>query len=87
LRKRGWGTITVDILEAALTPQKKMRIMYKVNLNYDRFSSHFIDLVEKGFIVEADDPDGHPSYMISERGRTFLAALTKARELASSVEY
>ena len=87
MRKRGWGAITIDILEASLTPQKKTRIMYKANLNYDRFSKYFVDFVKKGFIVEADDPDGSNSYVISERGRTFLAALRKAQDLASVEEY
>jgi predicted transcriptional regulator len=86
VRKRGWGAITVDILEATLTPQKKMRIMYKANLNYERFNSYFCDFVRKGFIVEADGSDGKPEYKISERGRTFLAALRKARDLASIEE-
>jgi len=74
VRKRGWGAITVDILESTLTPQKKTRIMYKTNLNYERFNKYFCDYVRKGFIVETDDNDGNSSYMISERGRTFLAA-------------
>ena len=79
--KREWGAITVDILEATLTPQKKTRIMYKANLNYDRFNKYFNDFVRKGFIVETDAPDGNTSYIISERGRTFLAALRKAQDL------
>ena len=87
MRKRGWGAITVDILEATLTPQKKTRIMYTANLNYNRFNRYFVDFVRKGFIVEADDSDGKPEYKISERGRTFLAALRKAQDLASVEEY
>lgn len=81
MRKRSWGAITVDILEATLTPQKKTRIMYKANLNYDRFNRYFCDFVRKGFILETDDNDGNPSYMISERGRTFLATLRKVQDL------
>lgn len=72
MRKRGWGAITVDILEATLTPQKKTRIMYKANLNYERFDEYFYDLLGKGFIVGVDDNDGKYSYMISEQGRIFL---------------
>ena len=81
VRKRGWEAITVDILEASLSPQKKTRIMYKANLNYDRFNRYFVDFVRKGFIVEADGSDGKPEYKISERGRIFLAALRKAQDL------
>jgi predicted transcriptional regulator len=87
VRKRGWEAITIDILEATLTPKKKMRIMYTANLNFDRFNRHFCDLLKKGFIEEANDPNGKPVYQISERGKTLLAALKKARDLASSEKY
>ena len=50
MHKRGWGTITIDILEATLAPQKKMRIMYSANLNYARFNKYFSDFLNKGFI-------------------------------------
>ena len=81
MRKRGWGSITVDILEATLTPQKKTRIMYRANLNYERFSKYFCDFLRKGFIIAANENDGGTAYIISERGRTFLAALKKAQDL------
>lgn len=87
MRKRGWGAITIDILEATLTPEKKMRIMYRANLNFERFNRYFYDLLRKGFIEEANDPDEKPLYRVSERGKTLLAALKKARDLFSSEEY
>jgi predicted transcriptional regulator len=87
LRKRGWGAITIDILEAALTPQKKTRIMYKANLNYERFNKYFDDFIRKGFIVEVTDRQSKQAYKISERGRTFLLALKKAQELADFEKY
>jgi len=86
MRKRGWVTITIDILEATLTPQKKMRIMYSANLNYARFNKYFRDFLKKGFIEEITDPEGKASYRISQRGKTLLAALKKANELALSDE-
>jgi predicted transcriptional regulator len=86
VRKRGWGTITIDILEATLTPQKKMRIMYRANLNYARFNKYFCDFLKKGFIEETADPEGKVCYHISQRGKTLLAVLKKANELALSDE-
>jgi predicted transcriptional regulator len=86
VRKRGWGTITIDILEATLTPQKKMRIMYKANLNFARFNKYFSDFLKKGFIETVGDPDGKVCYRISPRGKTLLAVLKKASELALSEE-
>jgi predicted transcriptional regulator len=87
VRKRGWVLITIDILEASLAPEKKMRIMYRANLNFERFNSYFYDLLRKGFIEEVEDPDGKSLYRISERGKTLLEALRKARDLFSSEEY
>jgi predicted transcriptional regulator len=86
VRRRGWGTITIDILEATLAPQKKMRIMYRANLNYARFNKYFSDFLKKGFIEKTADSDGKVCYLISERGKTLLATLKKANELALSDE-
>lgn len=85
--KRGWGTITIDILAASLAPQKKTRIMYKANMNYDRFDRYFADLLKKSFLVEMFDHDGKPEYKISDRGKVFLEALRKAQDLAAGVDY
>ncbi|MCW4044506.1 MAG: winged helix-turn-helix domain-containing protein [Candidatus Bathyarchaeota archaeon] len=81
--KRGWDSITIDLLAAALQPEKRMRIMYKANLNFDRFKRYFYDLLEKGFIEKMEDNDGHAFYKTSERGKTLLAALRKAHDLAN----
>jgi predicted transcriptional regulator len=86
VRKRGWAEITVDILAATLNPEKKTRIMYKANLNYDRFNQYFNDFLRKGFIFETDDYVGNTAYKISERGKTLLAVLRKAEELADFEE-
>ena len=86
LHKRGRGTITIDILEATLTPQKKMRIMYRANLNYNRFNKYFYDFLTKGFIEQTFDSEGKPCYHISSRGKTLLAVLKKANELALTNE-
>ncbi len=86
MRKRGWSAITIDILEATLTPHRKMKIMYGANLNYERFNKYFGDLLKKGFVEEAADPGGKPLYRISEKGKTLLAALRKAEDLFSSGE-
>jgi predicted transcriptional regulator len=83
-RKRTKQAIVIEILEATLSAKKKMRIMYKANLNYDRFNRYFSDLTNKGFIDVVDGRDGKPAYRISERGRTLLATLQKAEDLFSS---
>jgi len=83
MRRRGWQEITLDILEVTLTPTNKMRIMYKSNLNFERFSRYFNDLLRKGLIEEGNDSNGRVVYKATERGRTLLEVLKKAQELAS----
>jgi len=64
-----------------LVPSNKMRIMYKSNLNFDRFNKYFYDLLRKGFIEEMNDSNGRQLYKATERGRAFLEVLKKAQEL------
>ncbi len=84
MRKRDWGAITVDILEATLKPQKKMRIMYRSNLNFERFDKYFQDLLSKGFIESLNDSAGKPVYVVSAKGKTLLDALRTAHDLFDS---
>lgn len=84
MTRRSWPAITIDILEATLKPSNKMRVMYKSNLNFERFNRYFFDLLGKGFVEEIDDSNGRTVYLATERGRTLLEVLKKAQELFSS---
>jgi len=84
VHRRNWPEITVDILEVTLIPSNKMRIMYKSNLNFERFNKYFYDLLRKGFIEEMDDSNGRRVYKATETGRALLEVLKKAQELVSS---
>jgi predicted transcriptional regulator len=86
VHKRGWGGITIDILEASLKGEKKMRIMYKANLNFERFNKYFQEFLSKGLIEEHDGSDGKVLYVTSERGKALLDALRKARDIFGSAE-
>jgi predicted transcriptional regulator len=86
MRKRGKGAITIDILEATLNPQKKMKIMYETNLNYLRFNRYLSDFLKKGFIEPVKDFEGNGRYRICPRGMELLAVLKKANELGFSDE-
>jgi predicted transcriptional regulator len=59
-----------------------MRIMYKSNLNFERFNKYFNDLLRKGLIVEMDN-DGRRVYEATERGRNLLEVLRRAQEIFS----
>lgn len=67
-----------------MNPTNKMRIMYKSNLNFERFRRYFLDLLSKGFIEEMNGSGGRLVYTTTERGRTLLAVLRKAQELFGS---
>jgi predicted transcriptional regulator len=81
LQKRSRVTITIDIIEATLKPQKKMRIMYQANLNYLRFNRYLKDFLSKSFIEALKDVDGNGCYRITQRGKELLSVLRKAHEL------
>lgn len=87
MHRRSWPEITVEVLEVTLTPSNKMRIMYRSNLNFERFNRYFYDLLRKGFIEEMNGSDGRSVYTITERGRTLLEVLRKAEALLFSEEY
>lgn len=82
--KRGWVNIYIDILESALTPKKKTRLMYKSNLNFVQFNAYFYDFLRKG-LLEVVDVAGNPTYATTERGRTLLGVLKQAERLFSEV--
>jgi len=63
-----------------------MRIMYKSNLNFERFNKYFYDLLRKGLVEERNGSNGRLVYKATERGRTLLEVLRKAQELFSSEE-
>jgi predicted transcriptional regulator len=85
LQKRSRVTITIDILEATLTPQKKMKIMYIANLNYIRFKRYLKDFLTKGFIEPVNDEEGNGRYRITQKGKILLSVLKKANELEYSI--
>jgi predicted transcriptional regulator len=84
VRKRDWGGITVDILEAAMFPSKKIRIMYRANLNFERFDRYFQEMLRRGLLESQNGSDGKASYVISEKGEKLLDCLRKAQDIFSS---
>ena len=84
MQRRSWTAITIDILQVTVAPSNKMRIMYKSNLNFERFNKYFYDLVRKGFIEETNGSNGRSVYKITERGRSLLEVLTAAQDMVAS---
>ena len=76
--------VIADILTKALNGAKKTRIMYRANLNFLRANRYLSELLERGLIVEEDDPNGGSVYYrTTERGKELLKVLKKAEELVS----
>ena len=87
VQRRSWPEITIDILEVTLRPSNKMRVMYKSNLNFERFNSYFYDLLKKGFIEEINKSQSRDEYKITERGKTLLDVIKKAEAIFFSTDY
>ena len=83
MQKRSWPAIVIDILEAALTPTNKMRIMYKSNLNFERFNRYLSDLLRKNFVEEMYNGQGKRVFKTTEQGKALLNTLRDAQELMS----
>jgi len=73
----------IDILEAALIPKNKLRIMYKSNLNFERFNRYFSDLLSKNFVAEMYNGEEKRVFKTTERGKALLKTLRDAMELVS----
>jgi len=86
MQRRSWTAITIDILQVTVAPSNKMRIMYKSNLNFERFNKYFYDLLKKGFIEETNDSNGRSVYKITERGMSLLEVLRAAQDMVASNE-
>ena len=82
MRKRGWVGISIDILESAITPENKTRLMCKLNLNFAQFDAYFHDFLQKG-LLEETTADENGTYVTSERGKTLLVALKTGERLLS----
>ena len=82
--RRSWPSIVVDILEVTMAPSNKTRIMYKSNLNFERFSRYFDDMLRKGFVEEMNGNNGRSSYKTTKRGRILMKALQEAIDLMAS---
>jgi len=86
LRRRSRAEVIVDILSESMKGANKTRIMYRANLNFLRFERYFGELLSKGLIVVVDNPGfegGGVIYQTTEKGRTLLDMLKRAREIVS----
>jgi len=72
-----------DILVEATNGSNKTRIMYRANLNFLRFDRYLSELLEKGLVVEVNNPNGSVVYKTTEKGKALLSTLREAEKFIS----
>lgn len=71
--------IITDILEEALKPRSKTRLMYRTNLSFFQANKYFARLLEKGLIAKIDGRDGGLTYYLTtDKGESLLKVLDRA---------
>lgn len=67
--KRGELEILRDILELAIRGERRTRIMYRANLSYEMLNRYIGVLVERGFLVPAENG----AFTVTDGGHALLA--------------
>ena len=73
-------SIFEEILTVAVEGAATTRIVYGANITFTRFHKYAPFLVERGLLVQEDNPRG-TIYKTTEKGRMFLTCMRKVREL------
>ena len=86
--KRDSLTILVDILNALNIPRalRKMAIVYKSNLNFERIDKYLSLLLSTGLIEAASSPDGSETYRITRKGQVFISRYAELMVLLKLTE-
>ena len=76
VKRRSLIDVYADILDAIDDGLCKTKVVYRANLNYDRYKRHVKNLAKGGLVkVQTNSPS---TWAVTERGREFLK---KRREL------
>lgn len=71
--------IITDILEEALKPRSKTRLMYSTNLSFFQANRYFTRLLEKGLMTKINGSNGGLTYYrTTEKGENLLKVLDRA---------
>jgi len=74
--------IIADILEEALKPRNRTRLMYRTNLSFFQANKYFARLLEKGLIVKIEGSNGGvTNYRTTEKGESLLKILDRAQQI------
>ena len=82
--RRSRTQVIVEILSEALGGANKTRLMYRCNLNFERFNRYLHELLDAGVVERINpNPSGVPLYKTTDKGRELLMVLRKASEFMS----
>lgn len=86
--KRDSLRILVDILNALNTSRamRKMSIVYKSNLNFERIEKYLRLLLSTSLIEAAGSPDGSERYRITRKGQAFISRYAELMALLNKTE-
>lgn len=80
-RRRSRAQVIVEILSEASGGANKTRLMYRCNLNFDRFNRYLRELFDAGLVDRiGPNPRGVSLYKTTDKGRELLRVLRKAGE-------
>jgi len=83
---RSKARIYADILNSILKHGGRSgptRILYGVNLSYDRLMKHLGQLIELGLVGE-EEVDGESVFKLTDRGRAFVLEFIKVEKFAEA---
>jgi predicted transcriptional regulator len=80
---RGKIDITADILRAAETDVKKTQLMYQANLSFAALQRYLLELTQACLIAHEDE---RHCYMLTEKGREFLAVYKEYSKVNKHME-
>lgn len=83
--RRSRGEVIVEILTEALEGVNKTRLMYRCNLNFERFNRYLRELLDAGLLerVVSNPESGVVLYKTTEKGRELLEILRRVNEFMS----
>lgn len=83
-RRRSKKEIICEILSEALNGASKTRLMYRCNLNFERFSHYLKDLLKANLLeCVTSNPSGLIIFRTTGRGRELLKILQRTDEFFS----
>jgi len=83
--RRNEMEIIADILEEALQPRNRTRLMYRTNLSFFQANRYFRRLLETGLIAKVNGSNKELAYYrTTEKGESLLRILDRAQEFLNA---